>query len=70
MSRLEGINLPTPIDYTELAKEQRTDPELQELVNSPEGTSLLLRQVEMPESDQAIYCYISQDKARPFIPAS
>lgn len=70
LSRLDSINCPNSVDYQLLAHQQTEDTELKELLKHPTSTSLLLKQIDVPNSDIAVYCDISQAKARPFIPES
>lgn len=64
LSRVEAINFPSPIDYDKLADCQE-DQDLQDLLNSK---SLVIGKVRIPESTKKIYCDLSTDNIRPYIP--
>lgn len=66
LSRIETIEA-SKIDYKRLAESQKTDNELQSLLNS-DKTSLRLKKIEIPDSNTKIYCDISGEHTRPFIP--
>ena len=59
LSRMEANALsqsqPPVIDFPAVAKAQRTDPELQQFISSPQS-SLRIIQVVIPNSDLTLYC--------------
>ena len=63
LSRLEEVS--RSIDYQALALAQDTDPELLGLLQK--GSSLKLVKVDLPDSNQKIYCDVSMSSPRPFI---
>lgn len=65
LSRISSIELPSPIDYKEIAKAQENDKELKEMMQS---TSIKLKQIYLPHIDIPIYCEVSNDIARPYLP--
>lgn len=67
LSRVEEIVLTESLDYSAIARAQLTD---QEFLSLKEGRNTSLKFIEMPifESDQKIFCDISTDTARPYIP--
>lgn len=50
--------------------QQAEDTELKQFLNNPITSSLILKQIDVPNIDITIYCDINQPKARPFIFAS
>lgn len=66
LSRVEEIQMPVVVNTDELAKEQVTDDELQQLLNGT--TSLQLRKIRIDETDSALYCDVSGKEIRPYIP--
>ena len=66
LSRIASINMPSPIDYSEIAKAQENDLELNSLLNNPK--SLELKRVNMTDSNIVLFCDISTKNVRPFIP--
>ena len=66
LSRIESVS--KGIDYQQLAESQRHDEELKKLLEE-KMSSLVLRRVMLPEADQEIYCDISKDTIRPYVPA-
>lgn len=67
-----GIHAVTPvtIDYNKVVDEQRNDKILQELINNPESTDLNLKKLTIPNADEPLYCDVSRNRVRPFIPNS
>ncbi|CAG4959956.1 unnamed protein product [Parnassius apollo] len=61
LSRVETIS--ETLNYEDLANDQNSDPELQDLINK--GTALRLEKVKSPEA--TIYCDISTHTPRPYI---
>lgn len=71
LSRIDQISsTSSPINYETMADEQNTDPELEQLVSGKLKSSLTFKQFIIPGSKQALYCDVSTDKARPYIPKS
>lgn len=70
LSRVEEIQCPSPLDYTDFSHQQSTDPELQSLLQDPASSSLSLRQIAIPGTDTLLYCDTSQQQPRPFVPAT
>lgn len=66
LSRLEAIDS-QPIDFESVAVKQQTDPELQHLLSDP-NTSLCLKIFKTHLASTPIFCDISTQKIRPFIP--
>lgn len=65
LSRLNAITMPSPVNYSILAKEQQEDEELKNILNSPQ--SLCLKQMKLPDVDVEIYCNVSSTNIRPYI---
>lgn len=63
LSRIEPIS--RGIDFAALAEEQKTDVELKELQRN--GTSLILKMVQLPGTDTFLLCDVSTSRVRPFI---
>ncbi|CAK1599344.1 unnamed protein product [Parnassius mnemosyne] len=61
LSRIETIS--EILNYEDLANDQNSDPELQDLINK--GTTLRLEKIKSPEA--TIYCDISTHTPRPYI---
>lgn len=68
LSRVEQISLPCPIDYESFAQAQKSDEDLTSCLNKPTG--LKLKQLTMPGIANKIYCDVSTDTFRPFVPRS
>ncbi|XP_066253847.1 uncharacterized protein [Euwallacea similis] len=68
LSRIQTISFPNSIDYDEIAKAQTTDPEFQHIFRNPQLTSLTLKQFQVPNTQNLIYCDDSNSRIRPFIP--
>ena len=64
LSRIESVT--TSLNYDDLARSQRLDGELKELLTAS-GTSLQLKRVKLLNSDTEIYCDISIGRVRPFV---
>ncbi|XP_037877338.1 uncharacterized protein K02A2.6-like [Bombyx mori] len=58
--------LQMPVDLEEMAKLQTTDPELAEHLSG--GTSLRLTKMSVPGSQAVLYCDVSTQMPRPFVP--
>lgn len=64
LSRINGIELPTLVPYTELAKKQQDD----ELVKLLNNNSVKMVRINTPDSKEQIYCDVSTGYIRPYIP--
>lgn len=64
LSRVE--ELVTPVSLETLAQSQKSDPELEKLLN--EGSSLRLQKLHIPGSRVPLYCDTSTPTSRPFVP--
>lgn len=69
LSRIESIRLPTEISLGELAEQQRSDDELKQLLSNP-NKSIALKKIIWGSDHHEIYCEISGESIRPFIPRS
>ena len=58
------------IDYHTMAKAQRTDPELTRLLSIPSSSSLKLAEVPLSTAGMVIFCDMSTEAKRPFVPAT
>ena len=67
LSRISTIQVPGPVDYTALSGAQDDDEELKRLLNRPD-TGLLLKKFTFPGSTAQIYCDISTQNIRPYVP--
>lgn len=68
LSRTNAIQFPSSIDYDEFSQQQQTDDELQEILKDPQSSSLILRQMTVPNTNALIHCDTSQRHIRPFVP--
>lgn len=66
LSRINEIQMPTPIDYDKLSSDQKEDAELRELIHGGQS-SLEFKLITLPNSTAEIYCDISRGKARPYL---
>ncbi|KFD62480.1 hypothetical protein M514_25330 [Trichuris suis] len=66
LSRVSAITFPSPVDYEQLAQEQKESEELQRLLNS--NTALNLKQLPMGDDNVLVYCDVSTKQVRPFLP--
>lgn len=69
LSRIESLRLPCEIELLELAKLQKEDPQLPQLLKST-TTSLKLQRLILGSDHSQIYCEISNESFRPYIPVS
>lgn len=67
LSRIEEVS--QGINFQELASSQRRDQELQSLLKD-QNTGLLFKEVQIPNTNDTIYCDISLSVARPYVTAS
>lgn len=66
LSRVAAINVPVALDYEAIAKDQQQDSELTQLLQAPTSLKLELRRTCL--SSVPLYCDVSQQKVRPYIP--
>ena len=67
MSRIESIQVPTSLPYDEIAQAQQNDAELSEIINQ-NSSSLNIQAQKTPFSEYLMFCDVSLDTPRPFIP--
>lgn len=67
LSRINVIEMPSIISAEELSTSQSSDVELQKLLSS-ESTNLQLRKLKVNQSHISIYCDVSTDDVRPYVP--
>jgi hypothetical protein len=65
LSRVESIHCPTVIDFDKVAQEQENDAQLACLLTASEAKIKLLG---MPGLQRKIYCEITNDNIRPYLP--
>lgn len=65
LSRIESINIPSPIDYKQLSEAQKNDTELKDLMQS---NSLQFKKIYIPTCNMPIYCEVSREQVRPYLP--
>ena len=65
LSRIEAIG--KSVDYQTLAGAQQNNNELREIINSG-SSALQLKRVLFPDQDVGIYCDVSTETLRPFVP--
>lgn len=65
LSRIEEIECPSTIDYSQLSKDQENDEELKMLLTKKH---LKFKKLKLPHSSEEIICEISTDTARPYLP--
>ena len=58
-----------PLNYAEIAKEQREDEYIKQVLNSNVKTNLKLEEFPIEDSELTILCDVSTTKVRPIIPA-
>lgn len=64
MSRICEIII---IDYNEMARLQRNDPDLNEMLAN-KNSSLQLKRIKLNDSSEEVFCDISTGRIRPFVP--
>lgn len=64
LSRIEALTIPP--DFSTIQQHQSTDAELQELLRGQH--SLKLQTVPIPGTNISLFCDVSKDKPRPFVP--
>lgn len=67
LSRIQTISMPVIISTEDIADAQANDEELQSLLQSE--SSLKLRKLRLDDSERTIFCDISEEDVRPYIPA-
>lgn len=67
LSRIDALRLPTAIDFVELARLQAMDEELQNLQQN-NNTSLRFQRLTFGPDHQAIFCDVTTNDIRPFVP--
>lgn len=67
LSRVATISCPTVIDYEELAREQQQDTYILQVLNS-DDTDVAVKKIILPGSSSFIFCNISNDRIRPYLP--
>lgn len=65
LSRLDVISMPVVVSTTELAKQQSQDPELSQVLQSAD---LQLKKLRVDDAEETIYCDISTNTIRPYVP--
>lgn len=68
LSRINSISVEGEVDLVKLADSQRNDDELKRFVGNGEGNSLSLKLIKLPTFKERIYCDVSNDMVRPYIP--
>ena len=66
MSRIEVLSSPSPINYSTLSENQNDD-DLNKILNNP---SLKMTKLKLPECNLELYCDVSTNKIRPYVPKS
>lgn len=64
---IEEITMPTPLDFSELAKAQRNDPRLAELRRN---IKLKIAKKRVGGTNVSVFCDVSTGKPRPYLPIS
>lgn len=67
LSRIDALRFPTTIDFNQLAQAQATDQELQKLLADDES-SLKLQKLTYGKGNQVVYCDVSTNDIRPYVP--
>lgn len=67
LSRVEAIQIPSSIDYAELAVAQESDMELTQLIGSNKY-NISLKRMHIPNCEKDIYCENSTSYCKPYIP--
>lgn len=67
LSRVETVLCPTTIDYAALAEAQACD---DYVTNNNVSGNIQLKRISLPDCDNNVYCDISTDNVRPYIPIS
>lgn len=67
LSRIARIEVENIIDYQALAEDQRTDEELQQILQDNGNFSISVKTIVLPNTDLSVYCDTSTDRIRPFV---
>jgi len=67
LSRLEPISLPIIVSTDDLATAQEKDKEFKQLLKT-DTSSLQLKKLRLEDSNKTLYCDVSQDEVRPYVP--
>ena len=74
LSRMEANaltqNTPPIIDFATMAEAQRTDPDLQKVLEAPDSSPLQIAEFHLYTGEQTLYCDTSTGIPRPFVPAN
>lgn len=65
LSRIASIKISGPIDFVAVAEEQKIDAELQNLLHD---SALNLKLLPLPDSKTRLFCDVSTENIRPYIP--
>lgn len=65
---IDTIETPSNIDFQEIANHQKTDKELAEILSQPDTSSLVLQPLPMGDPAVELYCDVSTNRIRPFVP--
>lgn len=65
LSRIEQLDMPSPLDYNEIARAQQNDKELQSLLQSK---NLQFKTINYNDCTLPIYCEVSKQSVRPYLP--
>lgn len=65
LSRVDAISCPTPINYDELSSAQERDNNIQLLLQQD---NIKLKKITLPTSNKPIYCEVSTNNVRPYLP--
>ena len=69
LSRIESVSLPTFFSLSDIAEAQGNDDELRRIIADPK-CSLSLRKLLWDSGRSAIYCDLSEETLRPYIPSA
>lgn len=68
LSRIETITCATSMEYLEIAQAQAKDAELAKLLSTSGHCSMQLKQMDLNDLSEKIYCETSTNNIRPYIP--
>lgn len=69
LSRIETIFCPTTLDYDKISLLQESDEYVQQVIKKThKDSSVIFKKIHLSTSDKPIYCEVSTDVARPYIP--
>ena len=63
-------NTPPIIDFATMAEAQRTNPDLQKVLEAPDSSPLQIAEFHLYTGEQTLYCDTSTGIPRPFVPAN